>query len=247
VSLDIVKRLLGRPEEAPPPVAEPTPDGLIVDDHELKLTYRAKTSQGVRMTAGPNALAALPNLLADVAHRGRVTVVPPIDSSADRAAPDLLRPELGQAWLHATHDQPPEVRHGMFVLAVLDAFDPAFETIVLAQLAGETDTAGYPEYDAIMGGVISHWDEQTGDMLVRGITAWGGKGVRGDTDRNASRLLGALFTNILGSKDAVGIVAPGVPMPKGGPGGLVCGHCGFAAAHERAFYCPKCGMRMVRG
>ena len=121
------------------------------------------------------------------------------------------------------------------------------ETIVLAQLHGETDTSGYPEYDAIMGGVVSHWDEQTGDMIVRGITAWGGKGVRGDTDHNASRLLGALFTNISGSKDAIGLVAPGLPMPKGGPGGLVCGHCGFAAAHERAFYCPKCGMRMVRG
>ena len=82
MTLDRMKRLLGRPEEAPPPPPEPTPDGLVVDDHELKLTYRAKTSQGVRLTAGPNALASLPNLLADVAHRGRVTVVPPLDSSA---------------------------------------------------------------------------------------------------------------------------------------------------------------------
>jgi len=54
-----MKKLMGRPEEAPAPISEPAPDGLIVDDHELKLTYRAKTSQGVRMTAGPNALAAL--------------------------------------------------------------------------------------------------------------------------------------------------------------------------------------------
>jgi hypothetical protein len=247
VALDIVKRLLGRPEEAPTPAPEATPEGLIIEDHELKLTYRAKTTQGVRMTAGPNALASLPNLLADVAHVGRVSVVPPLDSSADRAAPDLLRPELSQAWLHATHDQPPEVRHGMLVLALLDAYDPAYETIVLAQLAGQTDTSGYPEYDAIMGGVISHWDEQTGDMIVRGVTGWGGKGVRGDTDRTASRLLAALFTNILGNKDAIGVVVPGLPLPKGSGGGLVCGHCGFAAAHERAFYCPKCGMRMVRG
>ncbi|MEZ4597498.1 MAG: hypothetical protein R3C32_12165 [Chloroflexota bacterium] len=80
-----------------------------------------------------------------------------------------------------------------------------------------------------------------------GITAWGGKGVRGDTDRNASRILGALFTNILGSKDAIGISGARPADAHGGPGGLVCGHCGFAAAHERAFYCPKCGMRMVRG
>ena len=28
---------------------------------------------------------------------------------------------------------------------------------------------------------------------------------------------------------------------------VVCPHCGFASAHERAFYCPKCGMRLLRG
>jgi len=37
------------------------------------------------------------------------------------------------------------------------------------------------------------------------------------------------------------------PVPAGGRGGLVCAHCGFASAHERAFYCPKCGMRLLRG
>jgi uncharacterized paraquat-inducible protein A len=37
------------------------------------------------------------------------------------------------------------------------------------------------------------------------------------------------------------------PVPAAGRGGLVCAHCGFASAHERAFYCPKCGMRLLRG
>jgi predicted RNA-binding Zn-ribbon protein involved in translation (DUF1610 family) len=27
---------------------------------------------------------------------------------------------------------------------------------------------------------------------------------------------------------------------------LVCAHCGFEAGSAGAFYCPKCGMRMVR-
>ena len=36
-------------------------------------------------------------------------------------------------------------------------------------------------------------------------------------------------------------------MPAAGRGGLVCAHCGFASAHDRAFYCPKCGMRLLRG
>jgi predicted RNA-binding Zn-ribbon protein involved in translation (DUF1610 family) len=28
---------------------------------------------------------------------------------------------------------------------------------------------------------------------------------------------------------------------------MVCAHCGFEAGSASAFYCPKCGMRMVRG
>ena len=94
---------------------------------------------------------------------------------------------------------------------------------------------------------MSHWDEQTGDMIVRGVVGWGGRGVRGDTDRAAYRLLASLLANILANKDAVGIASVDRPLPKSGSGGLVCAHCGFGSAHERAFYCPKCGMRMVRG
>jgi predicted RNA-binding Zn-ribbon protein involved in translation (DUF1610 family) len=37
------------------------------------------------------------------------------------------------------------------------------------------------------------------------------------------------------------------PAAAVGRGGVVCNHCGFASAHERAFYCPKCGMRLIRG
>ena len=33
----------------------------------------------------------------------------------------------------------------------------------------------------------------------------------------------------------------------GGGSGLTCAHCGFEAGNASAFYCPKCGMRMVRG
>ena len=40
----------------------------------------------------------------------------------------------------------------LFVLESLDAMDPAFETAALALLSGETDTSGYPEYDAVVGG-----------------------------------------------------------------------------------------------
>ncbi|CAN5735576.1 hypothetical protein BH20CHL5_BH20CHL5_06530 [soil metagenome] len=37
------------------------------------------------------------------------------------------------------------------------------------------------------------------------------------------------------------------PLPEDLEAEEHCAHCGFASAHERAFYCPRCGMRMVRG
>ena len=128
------------------------------------------------------------------------------------------------------------------------AIDLAFDTFVCALLDGEVDTSGYPEYNAVVGGVASHWDEATGEMIVRGVVGWGGKGVRGDTDRTASRILAGIFNSILASQYALGIATGSErPMPAAGRGGLVCAHCGFASGHERSFYCPKCGMRLVRG
>jgi uncharacterized paraquat-inducible protein A len=84
-------------------------------------------------------------------------------------------------------------------------------------------------------------------MLVRAVVGWGGRGVRGDTDRIAARLLSGIFQNVLASQYAMGIAPLDRPVPMAGRGGLVCAHCGFASAHTRAFYCPKCGMRLLRG
>ena len=75
----------------------------------------------------------------------------------------------------------------------------------------------------------------------------GGKGVRGDTDRIGAKPALGLLTNVLANQYALGLTAVERPVPAGGRGGLVCAHCGFASAHERAFYCPKCGMRLLRG
>src|SRR4029453_4072346 len=111
----------------------------------------------------------------------------------------------------------------------------------------EIDTSGYPEYNAIVGGVAAHWDEATGDMICRAVVGWGGRGVRGDTDRIGNKLVAGILTNILANRNAIGLTAIERPVPAAGRGGLVCAHCGFASAHERAFYCPKCGMRLLRG
>jgi hypothetical protein len=221
-------------------------DEIEAQEHELKLTYRAKTSQGVRMTAGPKALAELPNMLAGLAQTP-VEVIEPLSQDLAEASPVIQRPSEALQWINANHDRSPVGRHALVVLESVDAVDPAFETVALSLLSGEVDTSGYPAYDALVGGVASHWDEVTGDMIVRGVVGWGGKGVRGDTERAAQKMLAALLANVLHSQHAVGFTPVERPVPSAGAGGLVCAHCGFASAHERAFYCPKCGMRMLRG
>jgi hypothetical protein len=246
VPLDFLKRRgRGQPE---PDSATPSllPEEIEAEEHELKVTYRAKTSQGVRMSAGPKALQELPNMLAGLAQT-EIEVIEPLAQDLAEAAPMIQRPAEALQWINANHDRSPVGRHALVVLESVDAVDPAFETVAIALLSGEVDTSGYPAYDALIGGVASHWDEVTGDMIVRGVVGWGGRGVRGDTDRAAQKMLASLLANVLASQHAVGFTPVERPVPSAGAGGLVCAHCGFASAHERAFYCPKCGMRMLRG
>jgi hypothetical protein len=191
-------------------------------------------------------MAELPRILEGLT-RNAVEVVDPLPLEYAQAVPVIARPSEAMQWLNAHHELGPVTRHALVVLESIDAVDLAFDTFVCSLLDGETDTSGYPEYSAIVGGLASHWDEATGDMIVRGVVGWGGRGVRGDTDRIATRILAGILTNILASQYAMGLTAVDRPVPAAGRGGLVCAHCGFASGHERAFYCPKCGMRLLRG
>ena len=242
--LEFLKRK-GREESlAPEPAA--LPEDVSAQEYVLKLHYAGKTSEGVRIQAGPRAVAELPTMVAGLA-RSEIEVVEPLPIELSEASPSIVRPSEAMQWINAHHRLSPIGRHAVYVLESLDAIDLAFDTVVVSLLDGETDTAGYPEYNAIVGGVASHWDEATGDMIVRAVLGWGGRGARGDTDRIAGRLLGGIFTNILANQYALGVTPVERPVPAAGRGGLVCAHCGFASAHERAFYCPKCGMRLLRG
>src|SRR5918992_5207140 len=243
VPLDFLKR---RGTRVPAAELPPIPEQIEAEEYELKLTYRAKGSQGVRMRAGPNALSELPNMLAGNA-KSEVEVLDPLEIELQDAAPTIQRPSEAMHWINAHHDRSPIARHALVVLESVDAVDMAFETLAVSLLQGQVDTSGYPTYDAIVGGVASHWDEATGDMIVRAVLGWGGRGVRGDTDRTAHRIMANLLANVLASQHAVGFSPVERPVPAAGAGGLVCAHCGFASGHERAFYCPKCGMRMLRG
>jgi hypothetical protein len=219
---------------------------VTAQEYQLKLYYAGKSSEGVRMKSGPRALSELPSMLIGLA-QSEVEVVEPLPIEFGQATPNIARPSEAMQWLNAHHESGPITRHALVVLESIDAIDLAFDTFVCALLDGEVDTSGYPEYNAIIGGVASHWDEATGDMIVRSVVGWGGKGVRGDTDRIGARILGGLLTNVLANQFAMGLTQIERPVPAAGRGGLVCAHCGFASGHERAFYCPKCGMRLLRG
>jgi hypothetical protein len=222
------------------------PEEAMAQEFQLKLLYGGKSSEGVRMTSDPGVMADLPSLLGDLA-KSEIEVLEPLPVELTGAAPIITHPAEASQWLEAHRDRSPVARHALMVLESMDAVDLAFDTFVCALLDGETDTAGYPDYGAIVGGVASHWDEATGDMIVRAVVGWGGRGARGDSDRVAGRLLMELLRNILASSHSLGMTQVERPMPAAGRGGLVCAHCGFSSAHERAFYCPKCGMRLLRG
>jgi hypothetical protein len=251
VPLDFLKRRGNENDDAasaaPPATASSVmPEEIVAQEYQLKLYFAGKSSEGVRMKAGPNAMNELPSMLVGLA-KSEIEVVEPLPIEFSEATPTIVRPSEAMQWLNAHHALSPITRHALVVLESIDAVDLAFDTFVCAMLDGETDTSGYPEYNAIVGGVASHWDEATGDMICRAVVGWGGRGVRGDTDRIGAKLLAGLLTNVLASQYALGITSIERPVPAAGRGGLVCAHCGFASAHERAFYCPKCGMRLLRG
>lgn len=242
--LEFLKRRDKQPARPAAPAAEP--EEVEAQDYQLRLHYLAKTSEGVRLKVGPQAMRELSGLLVGLTEND-IEVIEPLAIEFQEAAPSIQRPSEALQWLNAHHDHSPIARHALLVLESVGAVDLAYDTFVVSLLHGETDTSGFPEYNAIVGGVASHWDEGTGDMIVRAVVGWGGKGVRGDTDRTASKILGGLLRNVLASQYAMGLTAVEKPVPAAGRGGLVCAHCGFASAHERAFYCPKCGMRLLRG
>lgn len=226
------------------PERAPVPEEAVAQEHQLRLTYGAKTSNGVRLQGGPHILAALPAMLDDVAITD-TEVVEPRATTLAAASPAIIRTEEATEWLRAHGASSPITRHAIYVLELLDAIDPAYDTFACALLDGSIDTAGYPEYSAVVGGVAAHWDESTGDLIVRALVGWGGRGARGDTDRIAGRLLGQLLRNILESGESLGLT--GLERPGAAPGGagITCQHCGFPAVNPRAVYCPKCGMRML--
>lgn len=224
----------------------PATEAINASEFSVKLSYGAKSSEVVRIKNGRGMPEKLREMLAGYV-KGEPETIEPLPAELAQSSPSIAQVPGSIFWLQSHQDQSPVARHALVCFETTDAIDMVFETLVVGLLDGHLDTSGYPDYNALVGGVVSHWDENTGDLLVRGIVGWGGKGVRGDTERTAGRILGGLFNNVLADSQSLGTVTVQRPLPVIGSGGTICPHCGFNSGHERAFYCPKCGMRMLHG
>ena len=80
-----------------------------------------------------------------------------------------------------------------------------------------------------MGGLASHFDELSGELIVRAVVGWGGKGLRGDTERIGQRILSSLYQQVLASGQTLGAAEQARVSPAARHGtGLTCAHCGAA-------------------
>ena len=234
-----------RDEPEPPPPPTPVQEDVAAQQYTLKLTFMARSSDGLRMQADPAVRGMLPGVVEPLA-KGQVDLIEPLPLEYSDAVPTIERFTEMQQWVLARRELGPIARHGLYILESTDALDMTVDTFVCALLHGDTDTSGYPDYNAIVGGLASHWDELSGELIVRAVVGWGGKGLRGDTERIGQRLLSSLYQQVIATGYSLG-AAETARLPQiSGRSGLLCAHCGFEAGSAGAFYCPKCGMRMSR-
>lgn len=233
-------------EAPPPPPPSPVQEEVTAREYGVRISLVARSSDGLRLQADQAVAAAIPAIVEPLSETPIETIEPLPIEYAD-ASPAIERFTELQQWILARRDVGPIGRHGLYVLEMTDALDMTVDTFSCGLLHGDTDTSGYPEYNAIVGGLASHWDELSGELIVRAVVGWGGKGLRGDTERIGQKLLAGLYQQVVASGYSLG-AADQPRMPSiGGRSGLNCAHCGYEAGTASAYYCPKCGMRMARG
>ena len=236
-----------RADAPPPPPPTPVIEEVTAAQYALKLAFMGRSSDGLRMPNDPAVVRMLPTIVEPLSQTP-IEVIEPLPLEFSDATPAMERFNEMQQWVLARRDIGPIGRHGLYVLEMTDALDMTVDTFFCGMLHGETDTSGYPDYNAIVGGLASHFDELSGELIVRAVVGWGGKGQRGDTERIGQKLLSSLYQQVLASGYSLGAAEQARVAAAGGHGaGLSCAHCGFESQSANAFYCPKCGMRMSRG
>jgi hypothetical protein len=249
VTFDFLKR---KPDEKEAPESRGLPDpGVLTEeppaaDYEYKMTYRARSSKGVRFAPGEGSMTALPMML-EAFNKSPIELVEPLEPQFAEANPTVMRTIEASQWLNAHHHRSPITRFGLTIFETVDAIDLAYESAAITLLEGSLDAGGYPDYSGILGAIVAYWDEVTGDQMVRALVGWGGKGVRGDTERTATRALSSMLVTIVASRGAMELVELERPLPPDSGMGLVCPRCNYSQVGKGAFFCSKCGMRMLRG
>jgi hypothetical protein len=240
--MSFLRRGRNKEEPSPPPPSTPVQEEVSAQQFSLKLAFLARSSDGLRLPADPRMQSMLPGIVEPLAI-SPVEVLEPVSHELADAAPNIERlPEL-QHWIAVRSTASPISHHTLYVLESTDAVDMTVDNLACALLHGDTDTSGYPDYNAIVGGLASHWDELSGDLIVRSVVGWGGRGQRGDTERHGNRLLSALYQQVRATGHSLGTASSARASSISERGGPVCQHCGFESG-TGAFYCPKCGMRM---
>jgi len=234
-------------QQAPtPPPPTPVQEEVKAQEYGLRISLVARSSDGLRLQAAPAVAAAIPGIVEPLSQTS-VEIIEPLPMEYSDASPAIERFNEVQQWVLARREVSPIGRHGLYVLEMTDALDMTVDTFSCGLLHGEIDTSGYPDYNAIVGGLASHWDELSGELIVRAVVGWGGKGLRGDTERIGQKLLSSLYQQVVASGYSLGEAEQARLPSIGGRSGLNCAHCGYEAGSASAFYCPKCGMRMSRG
>jgi hypothetical protein len=235
-----------KPEAEPPPPPTPVQEEVTAQEYALRLSFVARSSDGLRLPAEPTVATAIPGIVEPLSQTPVETITPlPLEYSD--ASPAIERFNEVQQWVLARREVSPIGRHGLYLLELTDALDMTVDTFFCGLLHGDVDTSGYPEYNAIVGGLASHWDELSGELIVRAVLGWGGKGLRGDTERIGQKILSSLYQQVIASGYSLGEAEQARLPAIGTRSGLTCAHCGFSSGSASAFYCPKCGMRMIRG
>ena len=89
--LEFLKRKnAAEPTPAAPAKSTPSsitlPEEVIAQEYQLKLYYAGKSSEGVRMRTGPNAMAELPSMLHGLA-KSEIEIVEPLPIEFSQATP----------------------------------------------------------------------------------------------------------------------------------------------------------------
>lgn len=236
---------LRRKKPEPPPPPTPMHEEVKAQEYGLRISLVARSSDGLRLRADPAVAAAIPGIVEPLSETS-VETIGPLPLEYSDASPAIERFTEIQQWVLARRELSPIGRHALYVLEMTDALDMTVDTFSCGLLHGEVDTSGHPDYNAIVGGLASHWDEISGELIVRAVIGWGGKGQRGDTERIGQKMLSSLYQQVVASGYSLGEAEQARLPSIGGRSGMTCAHCGFEAGSASAFYCPKCGMRMAR-